>query len=247
MAKHRDWGNTAAQRALRHTARALLTLGAGLIALTLGWPALSRTMQIDGTGPDAAQSCLSAATDAALAEDVPLDVLVTIALVESGRDRGAGLAPWPWAIHTQGRGHWPDHRADALRLAQAALDAGVTNIDLGCFQINYRWHSAEFDDLAAMLDPVANARYAAKLLRRHFDRLGSWDAAVGAYHSKTPDLAATYRARFAKLAGHAPGLTTVSQPTTAALHPTQPATAGAIALQFAAHARPLVDMTGARP
>jgi hypothetical protein len=248
MAKHQYRGGTTAGRLTRRAGQALVALGASLIALTLGWPALSRTAQPLGATADAAQLCLAAAADAALAENVPLDVLVTVALVESGRDRGAGLAPWAWAIHAQGRGHWPDRREDALAIAQTALDAGLKNIDLGCFQINYRWHAAQFDTLDAMLDPDTNARYAARLLRKHRDRLTSWEGAVGAYHSTTPDLAARYQARFAQLTPQARALQIAARqtPLPPMITATAPA-AGAISLHFAASRRPLITLSGAHP
>jgi hypothetical protein len=220
-----------------------LLLGVGLIGLTLGWPALSRSAQDDLQRPYATLACIAAAAKAARAEDVPLDVLLTVALVESGRDIGAGVAPWAWAVHERGRGHWPAHRADALAIAQAARADGVTNIDLGCFQINLHWHGAQFSGLDAMLDPDTNARYAARLLRGHFDRTGTWDAAVGAYHSRTPDLAAAYLARFARLSAHVSGLLPITDT------PRQifPATAGGIALHLATDTRPLLDLRGRQP
>ncbi len=212
--------------------------GAGIIGLALalvvaGWIGPARAAQ----DRDPAQACLTAAATAARAENVPPDVLVTVALVESGRDSGAGLAPWAWAVHAEGRGHWPATRTAARAIAQTALEAGQRNFDLGCFQINYHWHGAQFANLDAMLDPVTNARYAARLLRGHYDRLGSWPAAVGAYHSRTPELAERYVARFDRLLSHAPALPPA---------PT-PATAGAIALHLATDTRPLVDLRGARP
>lgn len=218
-----------------------------LLALTLIWPVQGRTRSDMAAPTDPAQTCLSAAAQAAQAEGVPLDMLVTLALVESGRDMGRGLAPWAWAVHAQGRGHWAEQRADALALAQAALNTGTTNIDLGCFQINYRWHGAQFATLDAMLDPLENAHYAARLLRSHRDRLGSWDAAIGAYHSGTPELADAYRARFARLASHTPAMLSVAQakpfvPT----RQTPPPTAGAIALHLAASAGPILNLTGAQ-
>lgn len=245
------WNQTP-RRPAQRVGRVCLALGLCLFLLTLCWPVLARAAQDAGQKAEPSQLCLAAAAQAANTEDVPLDVLVTIALIESGRDRGARLAPWPWAIHARGRGYWPDQRADALERAQAALDAGLTNIDLGCFQINYHWHGAQFDTLEAMLDPVTNARYAARLLRGHRDRLGSWDAAVGAYHSRTPDLAAAYRARFVRLSAHAAILVARAQtpPQSAALTRAAsrilPATAGAIALHLVATDRPFLDGKGAR-
>lgn len=142
-----------------------------------------------------AQLCDQAAIDAAQRHGVPLAVLRAIARVETGRDLGHGVVPWPWAIQAQGRGYWPPKRDDALARARALLADDARNFDLGCFQINFHWHGHHFDSLDQMIDPAQNADYAARLLRSHYQRLGDWVLAAGAYHSKTPDLAQRYRAR----------------------------------------------------
>ncbi|MBR3371432.1 MAG: transglycosylase SLT domain-containing protein [Rhodobacteraceae bacterium] len=150
-----------------------------------------------GTAPaDPSQLCISAALQAARNHNVPFDVLHKISLVETGRQTAAGMTPWPWAVHATGRGHWPATRDGARAIIRAALDAGHSNIDIGCFQINYHWHGQNFAALDMMLDPAQNANYAAQLLQGHFQRLGSWADAVGAYHSTTPELAQRYIARF---------------------------------------------------
>jgi len=50
-----------------------------------------------------------------------------------------------------------------------------------------------------MINPETNADYAARLLSQHKSRLGSWDAAAGAYHSGTAVHADRYIARFRAL------------------------------------------------
>ncbi|GFE49570.1 hypothetical protein So717_13230 [Roseobacter cerasinus] len=72
-------------------------------------------------------------------------------------------------------------------------------MDIGCFQLNYRWHGGEFSTLEQMFDPVTNARYAAKFLNRLFDEKGNWMRAVGAYHSRTPKHAVRYKRRFSEI------------------------------------------------
>lgn len=153
--------------------------------------------QSRGSAPaDPSQLCLSAARHSAHRHNVPFDVMHKVSLVETGRQTAAGMTPWPWAVHATAQGHWPATREGALAIIQSALNAGYRNIDIGCFQINYRWHSENFPSLDAMLDPAQNADYAAQLLQSHYQRLGSWTAAVGAYHSATPELAQRYIARF---------------------------------------------------
>jgi hypothetical protein len=141
---------------------------------------------------DPADLCLEAAEDASRVSGVPLPVLLAVSLVETGRNG----RPWPWTVNLGGDGQWLGSAAAAEALAADALAAGRTNIDLGCFQLNHRWHGAAFATLADMLDPRQNARYAADFLLRHYAETQDWAAAAAAYHSATPEHAERYRARF---------------------------------------------------
>lgn len=141
---------------------------------------------------DPSALCLQAAQAAADRTGVPYDVLLAVSLVETGRDRG----PWPWTVNLGGQGHWLDSAAEAEALVASALERGATNIDIGCFQLNYRWHAEGFASIADMLDPDSNADYAADFLALHFSRTGDWVLAAAAYHSATPEHADRYRARF---------------------------------------------------
>jgi Transglycosylase SLT domain len=141
---------------------------------------------------DGAGLCLAAAKTAAAATGVPEDVLVALSIVETGRDN----RPWPWTVNLGGEGHWLDSSEEAERLVSQALDAGLTNIDVGCFQLNYRWHGDAFLSIADMLDPDQNARYAAAYLKQQYDETQDWSLAAAAYHSATPEHAARYQARF---------------------------------------------------
>jgi len=145
------------------------------------------------------QLCERAARTAAAETGVPVDLLHAITLAETGRRHGGILRPWPWAINLGGRGQWFDTRAAALDAARHALDQGRGDFDLGCFQINWHWHGRHFPSVQALLDPLTAARYAAGFLARLRDEFGTWDAAAGAYHSRTPALAARYGARIAHL------------------------------------------------
>lgn len=159
-----------------------------LMALTAALPVLAQP-----------ELCEGAARSVARETGVPESVLLAITLTETGRRAGGRLRPWPWAANGAGQGHWFDTRAEALAYARRSLAQGRQSFDLGCFQINWRWHGEAFGDVSELLDPVVAGRYAARLLRRYRDELGSWEAAAGAYHSRTPRLAARYRARFAQV------------------------------------------------
>jgi hypothetical protein len=136
--------------------------------------------------------CLDAAAKAAADTGVPYDVLVAIATVETGRND----QPWPWTVNFGGEGHWYDSAEEAANGVDQALREGATNIDLGCFQLNYRWHAAAFGSVEDMLDPARNASYAAEFLSQHYEKTGDWALAAAAYHSATPEYATAYQSKF---------------------------------------------------
>lgn len=143
-----------------------------------------------------AHVCDQAARRAAQALNVPLDVLRAISRVETGRARDGQLEPWPWTINVEGRGYWFASEAEAKAYVFDIFKGGARSFDVGCFQINYRWHGKAFRSIDAMFDPYENASYAAQFLSDLYGELGSWPAAAGAYHSRTPSLAQAYRDRF---------------------------------------------------
>ncbi|RMF43135.1 MAG: lytic transglycosylase domain-containing protein [Deltaproteobacteria bacterium] len=142
--------------------------------------------------------CDSAAEIAAQESGVPVSVLKAVALTESGRTRNDTHSAWPWAVNVGGRGVWLNSAREAQAFVVATLADGKKNFDVGCFQINYRWHHNAFSSLEQMLEPVANARYAAKFLQELYAESGDWMQAVGRYHSRTPELAEKYTARFSR-------------------------------------------------
>ena len=174
-----------------------------LVALTGIAPAGAAAAAAAPSGP--ARLCETAARRAAARTGVPLDVLRAIALAETGRPRAGRLAPWPWTANFAGEGRWFATRAELLDAARGFLAQGRESFDLGCFQINYRWHGRAFASLAEMAEPDANALYAARFLSRLHAELGDWASAAGAYHSRTPQNARRYRARFVRLRAGLPG------------------------------------------
>jgi hypothetical protein len=141
---------------------------------------------------EASVLCLEAASHAAETTGVPYEVLLAISTVETGRNN----RPWPWTVNFGGKGKWYGSAAEAEADVAKAVDGGATNVDLGCFQLNYRWHADGFASIADMLDPKLNATYAAEFLAEHFARSGDWALAAGAYHSASPQYAAAYQAKF---------------------------------------------------
>ncbi len=99
----------------------------------------------------------------------------------------------------EGQGRWFETRRAAHAYTARHLDRGARSFDVGCFQINHRWHGQAFPSLHAMFDPERNARYAARFLARLYREKGNWPDAAAAYHSRTPKYANRYRSRFERI------------------------------------------------
>lgn len=168
----------------------------GLIAIAcLG----SRPTRAQGVVP----VCQSAAEEEERKLDLPPGLLLAIGRVESGRlDPATGhVTAWPWTINANGLDRLFETSDEALAYTRALRERGVASIDVGCFQINLLYHPAAFANLEEAFDPQANAAYAARFLLDLHSRTGSWEKAVAAYHSSTPERGGPYRDRV--LAGFA--------------------------------------------
>lgn len=137
---------------------------------------------------DPSVACDQAAAHAAQTSGVPIDILLAITRVEAGRN----AASWPWTINADGQGTFYDTKAEAVSAATAHLTDGTGTFDVGCFQLNIRWHGENFADLSDMFDPIQNANYAADFLMQLYQDSSNWSDAVSAYHSRTDSLAEAY-------------------------------------------------------
>lgn len=143
--------------------------------------------------------CDRAAQRVASESGVPLSVLWSITRTETGRNRGGQLQPWPWTVNMEGEGHWFETEDAARAYVFKHFKRGARSFDVGCFQINYKWHGTAFRSIDQMFDPLENARYAAAFLQRLYEETGDWSKAAGAYHSRTPEYSNRYRARFDRI------------------------------------------------
>ena len=143
--------------------------------------------------------CEAAALSAARQTGVPLNVLLAISLTETGRRSEGKFKPWPWTVNMEGRGVWFESSREALDFARRNHKRGARSFDVGCFQLNYKWHGKAFRSIEEMFDPERNALYAANYLRDLRNEKGNWIEAAGAYHSRTPKYANRYKRRFANL------------------------------------------------
>jgi len=143
--------------------------------------------------------CESVAERVSRESGVPVSVLKAISLNETGRKRNGAFRPWPWTVNMEGTGHWFDSRDQALSYVFKEFKRGARSFDVGCFQINYKWHGDHFSSIDEMFDPLANGRYAASFLSDLYRETGDWKKAAGAFHSRTKKFADTYSARFSSI------------------------------------------------
>lgn len=143
--------------------------------------------------------CLEAAHLASEQTGVPLSVLWAISLTETGRKKDGTFEPWPWTVNMEGKGVWFDSDEEARSYVFKNYKRGARSFDVGCFQINYKWHGQNFASIEEMFEPVPNALYAARFLSDLYRELGDWSKAAGAYHSRTEKYASKYRERFDRI------------------------------------------------
>ena len=110
---------------------------------------------------------------------IPRGLLSAIALVESDFK--------PYAVNIEGKPITVSNKSEAIKTIKNALNSGITNIDIGIAQINYRWHKDKFKSIEEMINPATNIEYAAKLLSSLFKQHGTWHKAIRHYHSANPD------------------------------------------------------------
>jgi hypothetical protein len=156
---------------------------------------------------------------------IPDHLLGAISLAESGRwdaDARASFA-WPWTVTAEGQGRYFPTKGEALAEVQRLMKRGLTNIDVGCMQINLYYHGGAFADIAEAMDPAANTAYAGQYLKNLFASAGSWTQAAGYYHSMTPDRGDAYREKVVGLWNQSRRLARTEAPADERVEPARPA------------------------
>jgi hypothetical protein len=183
---------------------------AGLMGLTFGTAALadgwgqfyvssqraagsSSTSQIARGGEGGV--CIREILAAQARHGIPDNMLLAIGLQEAGTRRNGQFTVWPYAVNAEGEGRLFDSRAAALDWITERQRAGVRSIDVGCMQINMRWHPDAFVNAAQGFDPTVNVDYAARFLKQLYGQTGNWMQAAGSYHSQEPQFRDIYLAR----------------------------------------------------
>jgi len=139
--------------------------------------------------------CRSATQSVEKQKNIPSNLLRAISLTESGRwvkEDKANIA-WPWTVASGSAGEFFQTKTEAIRHVRALQAKGITNIDVGCMQINLYYHPEAFKNLNEAFDPYQNANYAGNFLERLFKDSKSWTVAAGRYHSSEPSKGMYYR------------------------------------------------------
>ena len=139
--------------------------------------------------------CRGAIAGAEVRYDIPSQLLMALALVETGRwdETTQRVVPWPWTVYAQGEGRYFTNAAQAAGEVERLRALGVRNIDVGCMQVNLHYLPDAFANLDAAFDPASNVAYAARFLTDLYAAKRSWAGAVALYHSATPKYAKPYR------------------------------------------------------
>jgi hypothetical protein len=118
---------------------------------------------------------------------LPVGIMQAISLAESGRWDKASQShfAWPWTVMALGKGRFYPSKAAAIAAVRELQADGVKNIDVGCMQVNLKYHPDAFESLEEAFDPTVNALYAAQLFAKLRVTTRSIHRAVAHYHSTT--------------------------------------------------------------
>ncbi|SFE85724.1 Transglycosylase SLT domain-containing protein [Sulfitobacter brevis] len=161
-------------------------------------PAATRLRPAAAQGGEDAGVCLRAILDAQLRYEIPDNLLLAIGIQEAGRRIDGNLTIWPWTANADGNGAFFDSKGALESWVRVRQAGGTDSIDVGCMQINQRWHSEHFSSLSEATDPTANVEYAAQFLLRLYEESGDWWDAAGRYHSSTPEFKKIYLEKLAQ-------------------------------------------------
>ena len=132
--------------------------------------------------------------------NLPIHLLSSISRVEAGRKLSSGeVKGWPWSINHAGKGLYFETKKGALKYLKNAVSNGSKNIDVGCMQLNYRWHKGAFTSLDDMFDPEKNIQYAARFIKELYVRHQNWEDVIKHYHSNKKKFNIPYYQKVSKV------------------------------------------------
>lgn len=116
---------------------------------------------------------------------MPSNMLRAISVTESGKwsKFSNKSVAWPWTINVNGKGYHFKSRTKAIAKVKEYMKKGKTSIDVGCMQINLKYHPDAFANLNQAFEPRYNIAYAAKFLNGKYKRNNSWETSIRHYHN----------------------------------------------------------------
>lgn len=135
------------------------------------------------------EECLVAIDQYEKLYNIPTGLLKAVSKIESEYN--------PLALNDGLKTHRFKTKEEVIDRISYLIEIGRTNFDIGCMQINYRWHGKNFTSPEEMLDVTWNVRYAASLIAGLYKDHGSWQAAIRHYHSYEPKFYKIYSKKIA--------------------------------------------------
>ncbi|MBN8829002.1 MAG: transglycosylase SLT domain-containing protein [Sphingobacteriia bacterium] len=133
-------------------------------------------------------SCKAHFKQAAKLYEIPNGILQTVSLIEARKH--------PWTINVKGKGYYFKTKEYAVAYVSKLIKAGHKNIDIGCMQINYKFHGSNFSSIEEMFEPETNVTYAARFLSQNFKEFKDWRRAIAVFHSREETLGQVYLGKF---------------------------------------------------
>ena len=119
--------------------------------------------------------------------DIPKNLLLSIGKSESGRIlKNNKHVIWPWTVNHAGKSLFFDTKNQMKKYVLKYVKKHDYNLDVGCMQVNLKWHKNNFKKISDMFAVEPNVSYAASFLLQLKNKHGSWDKAIKHYHSSDP-------------------------------------------------------------
>ena len=135
---------------------------------------------------DKLKLCENTIESVELQTDIPKGLLLGIGKAEAIRKINNKYIIWPWTINHAGKSLFFDNKEQMKNYVFKNLKRKDFNIDVGCMQINIKWHKNNFKKISDMFEVNPNISYAASFLQQLKNKYGSWDKAIKHYHSSDP-------------------------------------------------------------
>ena len=120
--------------------------------------------------------------------DIPENLLSSVGKAESGRIlENNKHVIWPWTVNHAGKSLFFDTKKQMKKYVLKNVEKKDFNLDVGCMQINLKWHKNNFKKISDMLAIEPNVSYAASFLLQLKNKHGSWNKAIKHYHSSDPN------------------------------------------------------------